>query len=72
VAHPVEKVNGLLRGLYLNRPGDYQITLVYQPSSVIWGRWVSGISLLLLILGLILTYRQAKSTDEPALVREEE
>jgi|GEM_PF-261035 len=41
---PVEKVNGLLRGLYLSGPGRYRVTLAYQPASVAWGNWISVIS----------------------------
>ncbi len=48
---PVEKVNGLLRGVYLAQPGSYQITLAYYPRSVQWGGWITGITTALLILG---------------------
>lgn len=52
---PVQRVDGLLRGLYLNQPGPYQITLVYRPRSVVWGSWVSGLtSGLLIIMSLFL------------------
>jgi hypothetical protein len=52
---PVERVDGLLRGLYLSRPGSYQITLVYRPGSVVWGAWISGVtSGLLGVVSLIL------------------
>lgn len=47
---PVEKVNGLLRGVYLSQAGRYQIQLAYQPASVIWGSWLSGITVGLLVL----------------------
>jgi hypothetical protein len=51
---PVEMVNGLLRGLYLDQPGHYQITLTYRPTGVTWGVWVAGITAgLLLLMGLI-------------------
>jgi uncharacterized membrane protein YfhO len=46
---PVEKVDGLLRGVYLAGPGSYQITLGYQPRSVIWGSWITGMTIVLLI-----------------------
>jgi hypothetical protein len=39
---PVERVNGLLRGVYLTAPGDYQIHLTYRPTSVFWGGWISA------------------------------
>jgi hypothetical protein len=48
---PVEKVNGLLRGIYLDQPGAYQITVAYRPESVRWGNWIAGITATLLILG---------------------
>jgi hypothetical protein len=51
---PVEKVNGLLRGLSLSQPGPYQITLEYRPSSVIWGNWISGITAVLIIAGILI------------------
>lgn len=41
---PVEKVNGLLRGLYLSQPGRYRVIMAYQPASVAWGNWISVIS----------------------------
>jgi hypothetical protein len=47
---PVEKVNGLLRGLYLSQPGSYQITMEYRPRSVLWGSWISGVTVGLMIL----------------------
>jgi hypothetical protein len=47
---PVEKVNGLLRGLYLSEPDRYRVTLAYQPASVAWGNWISVISTGLLLV----------------------
>ena len=47
---PVEKVNGLLRGVYLSQPGSYQITMTYRPRSVLWGSWISGVAVGLTIL----------------------
>lgn len=47
---PVEKVDGLLRGLYLPEAGHYQVNLEYRPWSVVWGRWLSGLTAGLLIL----------------------
>ncbi len=49
----VEKVNGMLRGLYLEEPGQYQISIEYRPGSVIWGGWVAGITAGLLVLASI-------------------
>ncbi|HEX9923469.1 MAG TPA: hypothetical protein VGD99_12500 [Anaerolineae bacterium] len=52
---PVERVDGLLRGLYLSQPGPYQITLVYRPRSVSFGGGVSGLTTgLLIIMSLFL------------------
>ncbi|GIK36767.1 MAG: hypothetical protein BroJett011_06000 [Chloroflexota bacterium] len=59
VAQPVEKVNGLLRGLYLSQPGAYHIILNYEPRSVVWGQRISGLTAALLVVGLILAFRQA-------------
>ncbi len=50
-SQPVEKVDGLLRGLYLNQPGQHQIKLVYRPQSMVWGNWISGLTAGLIILG---------------------
>ena len=47
---PVDRVNGLLRGVYLSRPGAYKIRLEYRPRSVILGNWVSGFTAGLVIL----------------------
>lgn len=41
---PVQRVNGLLRGVELKEPGAYHIRLVYRPKSVVWGGWISGLS----------------------------
>ena len=56
---PVEKVNGFLRGLYLDQPGSYQIRLEYRPRSVIWGSWISGVTgvgLLVMSIGALLVH----------------
>jgi hypothetical protein len=55
---PVEKVNGLLRGLFLEQPGDYQIKLAYQPQSVIWGGWISGVTGVVVLVGLIFIHKK--------------
>ncbi|MCL4298923.1 MAG: hypothetical protein KJ077_24515 [Anaerolineae bacterium] len=59
VAQPVEKVNGLLSGLYLSQPGAYHISLTYQPGSVFWGQRISGLTAALLLAGLILAFWQS-------------
>ncbi|MCB0190519.1 MAG: hypothetical protein KDJ65_01100 [Anaerolineae bacterium] len=46
---PVEKVNGLLRGVYLSEPGRYDIVLDYRPASVIWGNRLAWTTAALLI-----------------------
>jgi hypothetical protein len=48
---PVERVNGLLRGVYLSQSGQYRVRLEYRPNSVVWGNWISGITVLVVILG---------------------
>jgi hypothetical protein len=50
---PIEKVDGLLRGIELSQSGAYEITLIYQPNSVIVGNWISRITAALLILGTV-------------------
>jgi hypothetical protein len=55
---PVEKVNGLLRGIYLGRPGEYQVSVTYHPKSVVWGKWISAITLVIVLTaGGWLVYR---------------
>jgi hypothetical protein len=57
---PVEKVNGLLRGLYLGQPGTFQILMEYHPKSVVWSSWIAGITAALLILiSLIMVFGSA-------------
>jgi hypothetical protein len=58
MTQPLEKVNGLLRGLYLSQPGAYHIILTYQPRSVFWGQRISGLTAALLMAGLLLMLRQ--------------
>lgn len=53
---PVEKINGLLRGVYLQSPGRHKIVMTYRPDSVIWGSRISAITsgvVLLVVLGAI-------------------
>lgn len=52
VARPVERANGLLRGIYLDQPGPQQVVLLYRPGSVIWGSRISTLAAVL--LGLLL------------------
>ena len=52
---PVARVNGLLRGLSLPQPGVYHVSLEYRPRSVIWGNWVTGLTLGLLVLGGVIS-----------------
>jgi hypothetical protein len=49
-AQPVERVNGLLRGVYLAEAGHFDISLSYMPQSLRWGSWISGPTLMLLFL----------------------
>jgi len=48
-AQPVERVGGLLRGVYLPQAGQYGVSLTYRPVSVRWGGWIS----LLAVAGMI-------------------
>jgi len=47
---PVEKVNGMFRGLYLDQSGRYDITLEYRPVSVVWGNRLAGLTAALITL----------------------
>jgi hypothetical protein len=50
---PVVRVNGLLRGVYLEAAGPQEISLYYRPWTVVWGGWLAlGTAGLLLITGL--------------------
>lgn len=54
VSRPIERANGLLRAVYLEKPGLHRIVLSYRPATVVWGNWLSTITagLLVLLLGL--------------------
>jgi hypothetical protein len=58
----VAKVNGVLRGVYLNQPGEYQIRVEYRPGSVIFGGWITiltiaGLGLAILIIMIVGKWR---------------
>ncbi|MFN8459859.1 MAG: YfhO family protein, partial [Anaerolineae bacterium] len=57
---PVERVNGLLRGVYLAEAGQHRVSLKYEPETVRWGSWISGITLGLVIILGILAWRQTR------------
>jgi hypothetical protein len=46
----IERVDGLLRGLYLEQPGAYRIVMEYDPGSVIWGQRLAAFSAGLVIV----------------------
>lgn len=50
---PVERVNGLLRGVYLTGAGPFEVTLVYRPAGLVWGGWLSSLAALGVTLGLV-------------------
>ena len=59
---PVVRVDGLLRGVYLAQPGQNQVTLEYRPKSVAWGGWISGLTLVgLVLIGLVATWANRSS-----------
>jgi hypothetical protein len=63
-AQPIEKVDGLLRGVYLSQPGTYDITMTYHPGSVRWGYWITGLTIACLILtGLWMGWRATVQTQ---------
>jgi len=47
---PVERVDGLLRGIYLDQPGLKQIIMEYRPTGVIWGNRIAGVTTGLMVL----------------------
>ena len=61
---PVQKVNGMFRGIYLSQSGQHQITLEYRPKSVVWGNWTAIITASLMILaGLGWAWLKATQTQ---------
>lgn len=60
VPQPMERVNGLLRGIYLAGAEQYQVSLNYKPDSVKWGSWISGAALGLIIILAILAWRPGR------------
>ncbi len=58
---PVQRVNGLLRGLYLSRPGQYQVRLDYHPQSVRWGYWLSGGAFAIVLVFFLIHIRNQTS-----------
>ncbi|MCB9103099.1 MAG: hypothetical protein H6633_02500 [Anaerolineales bacterium] len=62
---PVERVDGLLRGVYLAQAGQYQVTLRYQPRSVIWGNWLAAITAVMLGLVVIWRFRPRTKISAP-------
>ncbi len=56
-SQPVQRVNGLLRGIYLAQPGPAQITVTYRPRSIIWGNWISGLTIVFMIIFSVVFWR---------------
>jgi len=46
---PIMIANSILRSIYLDRPGEYEVTFDYLPSSFLVGYFISGISILSLL-----------------------
>lgn len=59
----VEKVNGILRGVYLPQSGPYQVTFAYRPNSVRWGGWLSGLTIVLVVVGGGIMWRNSRSKE---------
>ena len=57
-------VNGLFRGIYLDRPGQYQIELRYRPAGVVWGKRITGITLLSLVVAGAASWRYASAAGK--------
>ena len=49
---PVERVNGLLQGIYLPEAGQYRVLVEYRPNSVEWGNRIAIIALVV-VAGLL-------------------
>jgi hypothetical protein len=63
---PMARVNGLLRGIYLEQAGKYQLSLEYRPERVILGGWVSGMTAAAVILvGLLAMFISARTGKNP-------
>ena len=66
--HPIEPVNGLLRGLYINAAGTYKINMVYHPPSIIWGGGISGLTaIMMIVIGFWLWRPHVKDEDSVPL-----
>jgi uncharacterized membrane protein YfhO len=57
----IERVNGLLRGVYLGQPGSYRIVMEYRPGSVIWGVRIAvltvGVMILTVTIGWVANWK---------------
>ncbi|MEM7347323.1 MAG: hypothetical protein AAF485_24045 [Chloroflexota bacterium] len=60
IPQPVERVNGLLRGVFLTEGGTSEIEIFYQPATIVWGSWLTGVTSGGLILWGILAIIQHK------------
>jgi uncharacterized membrane protein YfhO len=49
---PIYEVNTILRGIMVPS-GTHEITMDFEPADVRLGRWISNLSLLLIVLGFI-------------------
>ncbi len=49
---PIYPVNTILRGVMIP-PGGHTVTLDFEPADLRWGRWISRLALLAVILGFI-------------------
>ncbi|MGE5602691.1 MAG: hypothetical protein ACM30E_06545, partial [Nitrososphaerales archaeon] len=54
---PVLTADAILRGIALP-PGDHRVEMTLRPRSVVVGLWVSGVTLLLVLLGFVAAWRK--------------
>ncbi len=63
---PVEKVNGIFRGIYLAEPGQYEIAMIYQSPIIVWGTRLSLLGGVVVVIGGILMWKQShRKNSEP-------
>ncbi|MBV9578436.1 MAG: hypothetical protein JO057_07600, partial [Chloroflexi bacterium] len=60
VSANVVRVNGIVRGVIVPQPGDYEVEFVYRPTTFVAGVWLSIAVLLLLIASLVWDLRQRR------------
>jgi hypothetical protein len=65
----IERVNGLLRGVYLGQPDSYRIVMEYRPDSVIWGVRIALLTVGLMILTVIMGWNAGRKRPDKLHIR---